>query len=122
MKRLLAPAGLLTLLVSLVIVTPSHAALFKRCGTAGTFYSGALTLADVQARHISCKKARSFAREFTRKSGHESSFTCSEDFHCQWRGWSCRNDGRSGDVKHRCETVNTGNKRLMVVRWVDRIN
>jgi hypothetical protein len=122
MKRVLALLGLLMLHAFLVIPTPAHASSFKRCGTAGTFYSGAVTLANVQAQRISCKKARSFAREFTRRSGAESGYTCSEDFYCQWRGWSCRNDGRSGDVKHRCETVNTANKRLMVVKWVDRVN
>ncbi len=66
-------------------------------------------------------KARRFTREFTRKSGEESGYTCSEDFYCSWRGWSCRNDGRSGDIKHRCETVNTDNQRVMVVKWGDRI-
>jgi hypothetical protein len=84
--------------------------------------SGAITLVNVQAQRISCRKARTFAREFTRKAGPQTGFQCSEDFYCQWRGWSCRNDGRSGDVKHRCETVNSANKRLMVVKWVDQIN
>jgi hypothetical protein len=65
-------------------------------------------------------KARRFARSFTHNSGEESGFTCSEDFYCTWRGWSCRNDGRSGLVKHRCETVNTDTRKVMVVTWVDR--
>jgi hypothetical protein len=74
MKRLLALVGLLMLYAFPVIPTPAHASSFKRCGTAGTFYSGAVTLANVQAQRISCKKARSFAREFTRKSGAESGY------------------------------------------------
>ena len=118
MRRLVT---LLAVLVSGAVASPSEAAAFKRCGTAGTFYSGAVTLANVQARNIACAKARRFTREFTRDSGEESGYTCSEDFYCSWRGWSCRNDGRSGDTKHRCETVNTGSKRVMVVKWVDRI-
>ncbi len=49
------------------------------------------------------------------KSGSETSYSCSEDAHCAWRGWTCRNDARRRSATdHRCVT---GNR---VVRWQSR--
>jgi hypothetical protein len=101
--------------------SPATATSFKRCGSAGTMYDGQLRLTNVQAKRTTCKKARRFARAFTRKSGGETGYRCSEDFYCTWRGWQCRNDGRDpGVLKHRCETINVTTHRVMVVKWVDR--
>lgn len=62
-----------------------------------------------------CAAARRFARAFETKSGSETSYSCSEDAHCTWRGWTCRNDARRRSATdHRCVT---GNR---VVRWQSR--
>jgi hypothetical protein len=98
---------------------PGQAATYKSCGSAGSVYSGALALTRVKAKNTTCRKARRFARAFTLKSGDETGYRCAEDFYCTWRGWQCRNDGRSGTLKHRCETVNTTTRRVMVVKWID---
>jgi hypothetical protein len=119
MRKLLTPLSCIACAAALG-AAPAQAAPAKRCGNAGTMYNGELTLANVTARNTTCAKARQFARSFTRDSGEESGYTCSEDFYCTWRGWQCRNDGRSGPVKHRCETVNTKTHKVIVVTWVDR--
>ncbi len=48
--------ALLVVMAFGVFASPSQAAAFKRCGTAGSFYSGAVTLAKMQARNIACVK------------------------------------------------------------------
>ena len=118
MLKLSAPLVALACVFALT-ASPAQAAA-KKCGNAGTMYKGQLTLASVTASNTTCVKARQFARSFTRNSGAESDYTCSEDFYCQWRGWQCRNDGRSGPLKHRCENVNTNTHKVMVITWVDR--
>jgi hypothetical protein len=120
MGRLLTGAALATLAVTMVAAS-AEAAPFKKCGNAGTMYGGEVKLTNVQAKQTTCKKAKRFVRTYTKKSGEETGFRCSEDFYCMWRGWSCRNDGRdSGRIKHRCETIDTQTHRLKVVKWVDR--
>lgn len=121
--RIAAAIALMAVAAALVATTPqvAHAASFTRCGNAGTMYSGQLKLANVGALHITCRKARRFARRFERKAGEETGYRCAEDFYCTWRGWQCRNDGRSRTViNHRCETINTHTHKVMVVKWVDR--
>ena len=108
-----------TICLLALAATPAHAAV-KRCGSAGKMYHGALTLAHVTARNTTCSKAKHFARSFTLNSGEESGFTCSEDFNCTWRGWACRNDGRSGTLKHHCENVSTHTHKIMVITWSDQ--
>lgn len=95
----------------------AQAASFKHCGSAGAVHAGQVKLASVRAKGISCREARRFARTFTHKSGPETGFVCSESLHCTWRGWSCLNDARSGDLKHRCRKATGSGQRVMVVKW-----
>jgi hypothetical protein len=110
-------AAVLSALVVTVGVGSAEAATFKQCGSAGTMYGGSVKLTKVQAKHTTCRKAKGFVRTYTKHSGP----ACAEDFYCTWRGWHCRNDGRqAGQIKHRCEAIDTMSHRIKVVRWVDR--
>lgn len=120
MKGLLAPILLAVLFAAAASGAPAQASSFKRCGSAGTVYSGHMKLANVRAKGVSCRKARTFARGFTLKSGPETSFVCSESLHCIWRGWSCLNNARSSDLKHRCRKATSSGQRVMVVKWNDK--
>lgn len=120
MRRLLAPILLAALLAGASSGASAQAPSLKHCGSAGTVKSARVKLAKVQARGISCRRARRFARVFTRKSGPETSFACSESLRCTWRGWSCLNDARSGDLRHRCRKAVPSGQRVMVVKWSPR--
>lgn len=117
MSRLLIPILLAVLFAGVSSGASAQASSFKHCGGAGAVYAGQVKLANVRAKSISCREARRFARRFTLKSGPETSFACAESLHCTWRGWSCLNDARSGDLKHRCRKANPSGQRVMVVKW-----
>jgi len=117
MSRLLIPILLAVLFADVSSGASAQAASFKHCGSAGAVYAGQVELANVRAKGISCREARRFARRFTLKSGPETSFACAESLHCTWRGWSCLNDARSGDLKHRCRKATPSGQRVMVVKW-----
>jgi hypothetical protein len=110
-------AAVLALMVP--VTTEADAAPVRECGSAGTIYDGAVKLTNVTSRNVRCSRARRLFRQFELHSGEESGFTCSEDFYCEWRGWHCRNDGRSRRyVDHRCEKP--APDRTYVVRWQAR--
>jgi hypothetical protein len=119
-RRLLVSILLVALFVGASSGPLAQASSFKRCGSAGTVKSARVTLVNVRAKGISCRRGRQFARAFTRKSGPETSFACAESLHCIWRGWSCLNDARSGDLRHRCRKSTSSGQRIMVVKWKPR--
>lgn len=93
----------------------SHSASVRDCGSGGSVYRGQVRITNITSRSVPCATARRFARAFETKSGSETGYSCSEDAHCTWRGWTCRNDARRRSANdHRCVT---GNR---VVRWQAR--
>jgi hypothetical protein len=119
MQRLLG--GSFFLLVGVVVAAAVPISTFatsgvRECGNAGTLYRGEVRLTNVTSRNVVCSEARRFARSFHLKGGQESDYTCSEDFYCTFRGYQCRNDGRSAKyIDHRCEKPSP--TRTYVVRW-----
>jgi hypothetical protein len=98
-------AGLIAVVaLSVTLTSPvlAQAASINECGNAGSAYGGAVKIVNVTSRNVGCVSARRFARRFVRVAGSETDYTCDEDRHCTWRGWSCTNIARGSQTDHRC--------------------